>query len=429
MNLEPGPAERSRINPGLIRLRNVVLLLTILVVGFVAGSFDRASRIEQPPLPYADTAVMRIASHYYTAIDWLLESGDSVPLADMLDDRFAGRSLDSNQTIGKLAFIDQLLLLRSVAPDARVQHSVASALGDTFSAEIELIGTIPDAYGGIALSPDVTTTGFEMVTLREGKIVSRRGTSFGPLPFSQVATTTIESGAEHLTVASLRRWEVSAGSSVNGSYGHPLVLIAASGAFSIEVASAPGAPALLWQPDSEHNGGHTFRDFPSAPVSIDAGSVILLPGSTAFKLRNQLDQDVHLFVVELAVASEARVSDSFSNGILSELLARGATVERGTGEICILVGRLVLDPDRSWPADRARGAGELVAVHAGNLGLQTGSGSVWTADDQGQMATGSKSLQIGEEHGAAIDRPAEVTYQALGGKPAEIWVVTLSPAN
>jgi hypothetical protein len=420
-----GSATRARS----AHVRNALLLLVVLGVGFMGGSLDRVSRTEQQPLQRSNTAVERVADQYFSAVNLLLETGDSAQLAQVLDDHFIGYVTGTETTMGKTDLIDQLRLLRSVAPDARMQFAIASTSESAFAADVAYTGVIPESFGGFVLAPAIGQAASELLTLRNGKIAERRGTSFAPLPFRQAATATIEVDPDRLTDASLRRWSLAPRSTVNGAFPYPLVIVASSEAFELEISPEQFEAALPGQPGIIMDEGQNVLTRSHTPAQIHEGGAVILPAGTPFSLRNTHDRELQLNVVELVGKPEDSKPPTFLEGLTSTLLARGATVDRGNKQLTVTVARLELEPGAHWLGSRVPGGSELVAVQSGSIDVQAAPGTVWTIDGEGQSVGQTASVRVDGKDGAAIDQALVVTYLAKGQDAADLWVVALSPAS
>jgi hypothetical protein len=320
-----------------------------------------------------------------------------------------------------------LHLLRSIEPDVRLSYDITSAMGDTVTARVELVGLRSASFAGILLAPEHERADFETLKIRDGKVVERWGAPLAPVPFGQVARTTIEIDPERTTTATLRRWSLGQQSSVHGAPPVPMLIVLLSESLSLDIALPTSA--LLAPPDRDGSNERAFAEIRSNPVRIDAGSTILLPAGTQFTMRNSLDREIEMIGIELSASPQRSLGPMPHSGTFTTtLLARGVAIGPEIERLTVAVARLSIDPDRTWTARRVSGGGELVAVLNGRVRLQVESGLIWTADEWALLSANS-AVSIDATHGAAIDAAPEVVYQTLGTEEVDAWVVALTPAS
>jgi hypothetical protein len=328
----------------------------------------------------------------------------------------------------KETLIDQLHLLRSIEPGARLHYDITSAMGDTVTARVELVSLRSASYAGIVLPPEHERVDFETLKVRDGNVTERWGAPLSPLPLSQVAATTLQIDPDQTTVATLRYWSLGQQSSLQETSPYPILIVVLSESLSLNVMLP--TPALLAGSGRVGSNERAFAAIRSTPVRVEHGSAVFLPAGTQFTMRNSSDRDLQMIVVELTTSSQPFFwSEGYRpRTFFSTLLARGVAIGPEIGELTVAIARLSIEPGRTWMAERVPGGGELVAVLNGSVRLQVETGLIWTADDQAFLSADT-TVSIDAAQGAAIDESSEVVYQAMGTEEVDAWVVALIPAN
>lgn len=213
----PGAGTRSTLPISSIRQRDrLVACLLVLTACLLLGNigltliYIDAGSTADPASAAADPD-LEVAYRFYDAVNAVLRSGDTAPMAALLAPEFVDTSRSNGRTVGRTELLDGLVRLRSLAPELTLRVddvSMPSARAEVV-VHLTVAGIGIASFLGLAPPAELANGGWGPVeTLRivDGLVVERWTNAAAATVLKQIAQTTFprEDSPSQWIVALLR---------------------------------------------------------------------------------------------------------------------------------------------------------------------------------------------------------------------------------
>jgi predicted ester cyclase len=437
--------------------RAPVLLLTLSLAIATAVALLVASAALSPPPTSAPVSVddRQVVYRFYEGVNRVLRSGDGAGLAGVVTPDLITHDERSRVDLDLTGFARHVAALGDADPSLQLVVEEVLVEGDRAAVRLRPRSERSDALFGV--SPEqqaVPWAAVDLLRLADGRVAERWAIGDPGVLLRPVLRARLDPGPLDVGTLGLARFTFAPGAStklVDGAA--PVVFVVEAGELRLRAAGS-----MHFSDPVGFNGG--IAD--STDRVLRRGDAVAIQDGAWFDLRNESEAPAVMLGFALtaalaqpgAVLSWGRTRDS---GIAVESLAVRAQVARPSGPVAVALYRVTLGA-RAGLAPHAAAGVELLAVASGQLRLAVDGAAIGFDHGiplpvgapgaggaapviPGRPDDGTSSSGLGGESGADIDlvlssSAAAITYGGAvvglrnpGDLPAEVWVVTLVPAD
>lgn len=380
----------------------ILTALSCLLAGLAFVAVRPTPPVESGP---AATAASRTAVlGFYAAVNAVIATGDSAPLAAVLAPDYAEADGTGTLVPGRATLERHLRTLHEITPDLRLHAAEVLGDGDRVVAVVATRGTEQMTALGLPLIVPVVWGPVEIFRVTDGRIAERLGAMKPDMALERRVAAPLELPLPSARVLTLQRVSVAPAASV----GEPAVdglRVLAVEAGTLTVTATGTTP-----------GG--------AVVTLATGDWLELPTGAAYEARNAGREPAVLLEVLASVTTAAPGAVSgLVEGDTTQVLAGGLLTPLPQGKVVLTTGRLTLAPGAGLAWAGPAGPTMLV-VEAGTLELATEGASAWVRSADGSSESRqSTTLAVGD--GARIGMGTGAAVRNAGADRAEVLVVTL----
>jgi hypothetical protein len=407
-----------------------LLLCIALISGVVLALFwDQPAlrSLSIQAVPSSDVEETALA--FYRAVNTYLESGDDIPLRQILHPDFVDHDSGSSVNGNAEAYLQQLDSIRALFPGIQLEPTVEYLGNNAASVSLSLSDRQRREFAGIGIDPVEVVGRLDLLRVERRLVVERWSSAplageldaFPPLALElPVALDNLITRVQQMPVDG-------SAEPIVDQFWH-LLLIVRSGEMQLDVMETAAIAAVHWTVDDGQIAGPVPIE-PGVTVMLDRMEAVFLPAGTRFRLWDSSARMATLIALEFGPPVSGEVSPRAPHLLddLQETLWSGISLSGVGKRLNLSFGHATLRSQATLTNQEVEGA-ELIWVSGGAIEMAASSGTVRMRDASGVRSQPSEGVALlnGGDAGAA-GPGSDIAYRVTGSAPASAWFFSIVP--